>query len=83
MKYLSVTIRAELEVPDGWELVDHPSGVRALKIGEQFVEFDLSPFATDSISGDAEWSNDNVELIERVLDTVVDSDADVVLRTRH
>lgn len=37
MKKLFVTIHAELEVPDDWELARHPSGISVLKIGEHYV----------------------------------------------
>lgn len=57
MKNLTVLIRAELEIPDEWELVDHPSGMQVLKIGDQFVDFDIAPLATRSTDPDAEWSD--------------------------
>jgi hypothetical protein len=56
MKHLTVAIRAELEVPDDWELVDHPSGMQVLKIGDNYVDCDLAPLATTSDDPDAEWS---------------------------
>ena len=37
MKKLVVNIHAELEVPDDWELVRHPSGISVLKVGDRFV----------------------------------------------
>lgn len=83
MKHMTVVIRTELEIPDDWELVDHPSGVVALKIGDHFVDFDLVPFATRSVAVDAEWSDANSELINGVLDTIVESDAELEIRTRH
>jgi hypothetical protein len=46
MKNLTVLIRAELEVPDDWELVEHPSGIQVLKIGDEFIDFDLAPLST-------------------------------------
>jgi hypothetical protein len=83
MQYLTLTIRAELEVPDDWELVDHPSGMQVLKIGEQFVDFDLTPLATKSVDPDAEWSDRDTELVNEVIDTIVDMDTELEIQTRH
>jgi hypothetical protein len=83
MKSLSVVIRAELEVPDDWELVEHPSGMLVLKIGDQFVDFDLTPLATRSSDPDAEWSDADSPIVGRVLDTVLSLDTDLTINTRH
>ncbi|HTY99485.1 MAG TPA: hypothetical protein VMB75_06600 [Rhodocyclaceae bacterium] len=83
MKHLTVTITAELEIPDDWELVEHPSGIAVLKVGDQFVDFDIAPLATDSTSPDAEWSDADTEIVGKVLDTVVGLDADLDLKTQH
>lgn len=83
MKHLTVVIRAELEIPDDWELVDHPSGMQVLKVGDQFIDFDLAPLATRSTAPDAEWSDANAELVEEVLETVVELDAALEINTRH
>lgn len=83
MKTLTVLIRAELEVPDEWELVDHPSGMQVLKIGDSFVDFDFAPLATQSTAPDAEWSDLDAELIGKVLDTVVGIDSEVEAQILH
>jgi len=83
MKKLLVTIHAELEVPDDWELVKHPSGISVLKIGDTFVDFDLAPLATTSGDPDAEWSDVNVEVVGQVLDAVVGLDTDLEFITHH
>ena len=74
MKKLTVHIRAELEIPDDWELVEHPSGMRVMKVGAQFVDFDIAPLTTKSSDPEAEWSDDDVVVVGRVLDAVVDID---------
>jgi hypothetical protein len=74
MKKLTVLIRAELDIPDAWELVEHPSGMQVLKIGDQFVDFDIAPLATRSADPEAEWSDEDVTVVGKVLDTVVDID---------
>jgi hypothetical protein len=83
MKKLVVKIHAELEVPDDWELVKHPSGISVLKIGDTFVDFDLAPLATASSDPDAEWSDVNVEVVGQVLDSVVGLDTDLEYITHH
>lgn len=83
MKNLTVVIRAELEIPDDWELVEHPSGIQVLKIGDQFVDFDLAPLMTRSADPDAEWSDAETEIVGQVLDTVVGLEADLEINTRH
>jgi hypothetical protein len=83
MKTLTVVIRAELEVPDDWELVEHPSGMEVLKIGDQFVDFDIAPLATQSTAEDAEWSDSDSDVIGDVLDAVVGIDVEVELGSSH
>lgn len=83
MKNLTVVIRAELEIPDDWELFEHPSGIQVLKIGDQFVDFDLAPLVTRSVDPDAEWSDAETEIVGQVLDTVVGLEADLEINTRH
>lgn len=79
MKSLTVTIRAELEVPDNWELVEHPSGMQVLRIGDRYVDFDLAPLATTSDEPDAEWSDVDQDLVEEVLDAIVGMDSSLEL----
>lgn len=83
MKRLNVVIHAELEVPDDWELVEHPSGAQVLKIGDQFVDFDIAPLATRSDDPDAEWSDEDVDIVGTVLDAVTGLDTDMELNFQH
>ena len=77
MKKLTVLIRAELEIPDEWEFVEHPSGIQVLKIGDSFVDFDIAPLSTTSESPDATWSDNDVDLVEEVLGCVSGLDTDL------
>jgi hypothetical protein len=77
MKVLTVMIRAELEVPDDWEFVEHPSGIQVLKIGDNYVDFDIAPLSTTSQSPDATWTDSDVELVEQVLECVTGLDSDM------
>ncbi len=83
MKKLTVIIRAELEVPDDWKLVDHPSGIQTLKIDDQFVDFDLTPLTTKSTDPEAEWSDHDMDLVGEVLDAVVGMDIELSLEQSH
>ena len=77
MKNLTVTIRAQLEIPDDWQLVEHPSGIQVLKIDDHFVDFDIAPLVTTSLDPEAVWSDENAELVDTVLDAVVSLDGDI------
>lgn len=83
MKKLTLRMTAELQVPDDWELVEHPGGMQVLRIGEHFVDFDITPLATTSTDPDATWSDEDHELTSRVLDAVTDLDADLVFERTH
>lgn len=72
MKTLTVQITAELQVPDDWEVVEHASGIRALKIGNKFIDFDIEPVATEEDVPEPVWSDDDTELGSKILDCVVD-----------
>jgi len=77
MKTLTVRIEAELQVPDDWELVEHSSGITALKVGNQFVDFDITPLATPDDEPEAVWSDDDQVLTGKVLDCVTGLDSDL------
>lgn len=83
MKRLTVTIRAELEVPDDWMLVEHASGIHVLRIGEHFVDFDIAPLATSVDTQEAEWSDRNAGLVDEVLEAVVGVDVELELASSH
>ena len=70
-------------MPDEWEIAPHPSGITVLKIGDTFVDFDLAPLATTSADPDAEWSDENVEVVSTVLDAVTGLDTDLEFITHH
>lgn len=83
MKNLTVLIRAELEIPDDWELAEHPSGMQVIRVGDQFVDFDLAPLATRSADPDAEWTDSDDGLVGEVLDAVVGMEVEFEISTRH
>jgi hypothetical protein len=83
MKNLTVIIRAEIEVPDDWQLVEHPSGITVLKVGDEYIDFDLAPLATRSLALDAEWSDADSDAVEQVLDAVVGLEAELEMNVSH
>ena len=62
MKTLTVRVTAELQVPDDWTLADHASGMTVLKIGDQFVDFDIAPLSTRDDEPDSMWTDDDETL---------------------
>lgn len=75
MKKLSLILNAELEIPDDWELVEHPSGIWVLKVGDRFIDFDITPLVTRSEARDATWSDEDERFTEEVLDMVTGIDS--------
>jgi hypothetical protein len=79
MKTLTVRVTAELQVPDDWTLADHASGMTVLKIGDQFVDFDIAPLSTRDNEPDSMWTDEDEALTSRVLDCVIELDTDLEL----
>jgi len=77
MKKLSLVLNAELEIPDDWELVEHPSGIFVLKVGERYVDFDIAPLITASTAPDATWSDEDEQLTGEILDMVTGLDSEM------
>lgn len=75
MKKLSLVLNAELEIPDDWELVEHPSGIYVLKVGDRFVDFDIVPLVTASTATDATWSDEDERFTDEILDMVTGLDS--------
>ena len=75
MKKLSLQLNAELEIPDDWELVEHSSGIFVLKVGDRFVDFDITPLVTVSNAPDATWGDEDEEFTEEILDMVTGLDS--------
>jgi hypothetical protein len=77
MKKLSLDLHAELEIPDDWELVEHPSGIFVLKVGDRYVDFDITPLVTASAAPDATWSDEDEQFTEDILDMVTGLDSEM------
>lgn len=59
MKRIRVIVKAELEVPDSWEVVEHADERTAILIGDTYYDFDLICFSTDSNENDVDWMEDD------------------------
>ena len=77
MKKLSLELHAELEIPDDWELVEHSSGIYVLKVGDRFVDFDITPLVTASTAADATWSDEDEKFTDEILDMVTGLDSEM------
>ena len=77
MKKLSLELHCELEIPDDWELVEHSSGIYVLKVGDRFVDFDITPLVTASDAPDATWSDEDEQFTEEILDMVTGLDSEM------
>ena len=83
MKTLSITINAEIQVPDDWELTEYPSGIQAIRSGDRYIEFDLTPLSTTSDDPEATWSDEDQALTSQILDSVTDWDVEMTLTRQH
>lgn len=74
MKNVTVTIKLEMEVPDGWELAKTSDGIDILSMGNgQYLDLTFEPMVTDDIEGT--WTNDVEEgFIDSLMDMVVSED---------
>ncbi|MGQ3090809.1 MAG: hypothetical protein ACT6RZ_10985 [Methylophilus sp.] len=83
MKKLIVTIQVELDIPDTWDLVEHPDQVQAIKMDDgQYMHMSFLPMMTRDFNEDAEWSSEcSDEFTESVLDMVADEEVYMKLET--
>lgn len=71
MKKLRLTIKAELDIPDEWELVTHKDNITVVDIGNgKFLDFDLLPMIAYSQEEGAIWNTVPQELDAEIMDMV-------------
>jgi len=83
MKKLTIKITAELDIPDDWELVDHEAGMQVLKVGDRFVEFDITPLATDKNDAEAMWTDEDEKLTNEILESISEFESEMTITLRH
>jgi hypothetical protein len=83
MRKLLVTIQVELDIPDTWNLVEHPDQVQAIKMDDgQYMHMSFLPMMTRDFAENAEWSSECAEeFTEKVLDMVADEEVYMKLDT--
>lgn len=83
MRKLLVTIQLELDIPNNWELVEHPDGVQAIKMDDgQFMDMTFLPMLTRDFIEDAEWSSEcSDEFTESILDMVTSENVHMTVDT--
>lgn len=71
MKKLRLTIKAELDIPDEWELVTHDDNITVIDMGNgKFLDFDLLPMIAYSREEGAIWNTVPQELDAEIMDMV-------------
>jgi len=72
MKRLKVTIDLDMDIPEGWEIVDHPDGVPVLSIGDgRYMYMSFLPMFTDALEPESNWTSECTEAFStEVLDMV-------------
>ena len=71
MKKLRLTIKAELDIPDEWELVTHDDNITVIDLGNgKFLDFDLLPMMAYSREEGAIWNTVPQELDAEIMDMV-------------
>ncbi|MGP1718197.1 MAG: hypothetical protein ACTS9Y_13540 [Methylophilus sp.] len=76
MKKLLVNVQLEMDVPDAWDLVEHPDDVQAIKLEDgRFMYMSFLPMFTEDPKAGAEWSSEcTEELSDEILDMVADEE---------
>ena len=71
MKKLRLTIKAELDIPDEWELVTHDDNITVIDMGNgKFLDFDLLPMMAYSREEGSIWNTVPQELDAEIMDMV-------------
>jgi hypothetical protein len=82
VKKLRLTIKAELDIPDHWELVTHKDNITVVNTGNgKFLDFDLLPMIAYSLEEGAIWNTVPQELDAEIMDMVrkMESKLDLLL----
>lgn len=72
MKSLKVTINLEMEIPDDWNIIDHPDGVPVLNIGNgNYMYMSFLPMFTRQVTPESEWTSEcSDEFAQEIVDMV-------------
>jgi hypothetical protein len=72
MKRLKVTIDLDMDIPEDWDIVDHPDGVPVLSIGDgKYMYMSFLPMFTEELEPESNWTSECPdEFSTEVLDMV-------------
>ncbi len=76
MKRLLVNIQLEMDIPEDWEIVDHPDAIQSIKMPDgQYMYMSFLPMLTKEFKAGAEWNSECPDsFTEEVLDMVLDEE---------
>lgn len=79
MKKVNITITLGMEVPDNWDVVEHPDGILALDMGDgKFMDMTFTPVVTDNADENATWSTHYEDgFANKILDMVKEYDTEM------
>jgi hypothetical protein len=81
MKTIKVNIQLDMEVPEDWEVVDHPDDIQAFKMTDgRYMYMSFLPMFTDSYEVGSTWSSECAdELGTEIVDMVSHEDVEMKL----
>ncbi len=81
MKNLKVTISLDMEIPENWEIVEHPDGVPVLSIGDgNYMYLSFLPMFTKELEPESNWTSEcSDEFSNQVLDMVQGEEVEMSL----
>lgn len=81
MKKLKVTIKLEMEIPDGWELVKNPAGGKVIQTKKgEYLDMTFLPMTTAELTEGTAWTNKySDKFLNKVLDMVMSEEVKIKL----
>lgn len=81
MKAIKVNIQLDMEVPEDWEVVDHPDDIHAFKMTDgRYMYMSFLPMFADSYEVGSTWSSECAdELGTEIVDMVSHEDVEMKL----
>lgn len=74
MKKLQVTITLDMDIPEEWNLIDHPDGVPVLTVESgRYMYMSFLPMFTNGLEAESDWNSEcSVNFAEKVVEMVQD-----------
>lgn len=79
MKKLTVKIELDMDIPDDWDILEHPDGVPVLDIGNgQYMYMSFLPMFTRELTPESDWTSAcSDEFSEQVIEMVQGEDVEM------